>query len=1308
MGRLIRLDMPLTKPATIPAISDQTSTPNSTITMKSAFTRIGACLLALSLISAARTQVVGFWQFNEKAPGNPCDTTVGAILDSSGNGHNGTASSVIPYVAGNPAYGSSTALEFGTNAAVDKIVVPDGSAGAFNFSSGQSVTVEAVIRANSAGQPGFSGNIISKQGAVASAPLPGEWYLRLINAAGNLRFTCSDGTSKTATGKKSLIDGKWHHVAGVYDASAQQLRVYVDYVLDTSVSTAYTGTIGNTNDLCLGQQNNNGAKFDGDIDFVRFSLGALASSNFVQASTSIANLSPANGSMFNAVTNVASFSVGSAVGVAASNIVVTVNGSNITSQLTMTGTDGGRTVTLPALAANILYNVTISVKDYNGFQATQSWTFDTFATNNFSFEGEDYNFGGGQYIDNPVLSSGDAPNNYLDQIGVQGVDFNQINTPVYTQYRIGDLAGTKVCPDTLRPAYAAARLTDPGVTDYMLEENADSEWVNYTRTFPAGTYHVYARLANPGTIPSVMRLDQVTAGSTTSSQTIAPIGTFQRPPTSGTTDFQYVPLTDALGNPAVVSLSGVNTLRVTFVSAGVNVLLNYLIFVPVTSPQVPFVAAVSPAAGAGNVAPNIPIQITLRNADTSVNTGTVQLLLDGSVVSATVTSSTVGANVSYTPSGLAVGWHTATLVFTDSAATSVTNQWQFFTASQPVLGYWKFNEQAPGNSVSINAGAIIDASGNAHNGTATATTLQYVAGSFNYGNSSALRFNGASGYVQVPDASGVFIFTNSFTMEAVIRSTNAASAQGAILAKNGLTDGEGEYWWRFPGTAGGQQEVGMNGLFVIGTNALNDGQWHHVAVVYNSTNNQVLLYADYVLDGSATSSFTGPIGRPTDLFLGSFINGGSFLNGDVDLIRISSGALSTNQFVAKTVGLQPILKSTLPLNGAVNVSPSAKLEAVFQNRDTSVAVSTLKLFVDGNNVTASAVVSTNGTTTTQIDYTAAGLSGGAHTATVIFQDTAIPANSWTNSWSFNVLASVTVLADWQFNEGAPGDPVSTNIGAILDSTGNGFNGTLNTDGLFYILGDADYNNGTSALNFQATPTNNVTVPDPAAQFNWLPGQSITMEAIVSTSSSGPSSTGGDLLAKQGASPGEWYWRITQTGTLRFSANDGTGLKSAAGTRNLSDGQWHHVAAVYDGTLKQMRVYSDYVQDGAPVPTTFTAIIGNTNESLFIGAQQNGGAHFYGAIDEVRVTAAALDPSWFIQPGITVTPPSSVSLTNAVFSSGSVSFSFSAGNNHSYVVKSTGDLSGTWTNVATIPGDGTVKTVSYPAVNARQFFRIVAQ
>lgn len=1269
--------------------------------------KVVVLLLLTALLQPAMAQVIGYWQFNEKAAGNASDTATNAIVDASGNGHNATTALPLNYVTGSPAHGGSSALTFTLSA--DNVVVPD-STGAFNFTPQQSMTFEAMIRTVNIGQDSI-GDILSKQDTTPGEP--GEWWWR-INANGRQQFWIDDVQTGTrnVSGAKALNDGQWHHVAAVYDATAQQVRVYVDYALDGTASAAYgtSGTIGNAQDLWIGAFQNGTRQFDGEMDFVRISMGALDPSSFVLPNTYLANFSPTNDASFLSAATTASFSVKSPViGVATGGIQVSVNGSNITSQLSFIGNNNDRTVTLPALTANVFYRVAITVTDLLGYQLTQSWVFNTFAPGAFSIEGEDYNFGGGQFIDNPQLESLPGPNNYLDRMGTEGIDFHQTNTPALTQYRIGDLAGTAVSQDVLRQAYIDAQVTDPGVADYAARDNANTEWLNYTRTFPAGTYRVYARLAKSGTVPVVMQLDEVTAGSTTSSQTLAPIGMFRRNPTSSDTDFEFVPLTDALGNEVGVSLSGTRTLRLTMVSGTAGLNLNYFIFVPVSGTQRPFIAAATPAAGAGNEASNATISAQLRNADTTVNTGTVQLRLDGSAVTPTVSATGIGANVSYTPSVMSTGLHTATLIFTDNSAVSVTNQWQFYVANRAVRGYWRFNEGTVGNFASTNVGAIQDASGNARNGTANLNTLQYVTGSFNYGNTPALRFTTGPDRIVVPDAAGNFIFTNSFTIEALVRSTNNTTITGTILAKNGLGDGEGEIWWRFPGATGGKQRIGFNNqLFLAGTNTLNDGAWHHVAMVYDQAASQVRLYADYVNEASATFNIDRPIGRPADLHIGSFINGGSDYDGDLDFVRISDGALTPAQFVQTTVALQPIVKTLRPVANAKNVSPTALIEAEFQNRDTAVVLSSMKLFIDGTDVSANTTKTNNTVTTAKISYVpTAPLGNGAHTAVVTFTDTAVPANSWTNTWSFTNLSTIPVRGFYQLNEKTSGTADST-PGAILDSSGNARNGTaVSLTGIPYIAGSPNYGNS-SALQFTILNTNHVAIPDASGAFNWNPTQSVTLEAVIRTTTIGQAAVG-SILAKQLAATPEWWWRINATGFQQFNVNDSSGGKSVSGTKALNDGQWHHVAVIYDGQAKQLKAYVDYVQDGNTAAAAFastTSTIGNPQD-LYIGRFQAGNRIFEGDIDMVRVTGAALDVSWFIPIG-GISSATSVTLQNITQSGNSIAFSFVTENGRSYIVQSAAALGSTWGDVETISGNGTTKNVSYTITGTQRFFRVKIQ
>jgi hypothetical protein len=737
---------------------------------------------------------------------------------------------------------------------------------------------------------------------------------------------------------------------------------------------------------------------------------------------------------------------------------------------------------------------------------------------------------------------------------------------------------------------------------------------------------------------------------------------------------------------------------------------NYFLLAPVlTGTNAPYISEARPIPNAGNELASPEIFAAIRNSDTSVNVASIRLQLDGADVtaSASIDATDSGATVSYTPSPLAIGLHNIILVFEDSAAASITNQWQFRVANQAVRGYWKFNESPAGTLVSTNPGAILDFSGNERNGTANDPAMAYTVGSLNYGNTPALNFTTNSDRVVISDPVGNFNYQTSFTFEAVVRATGTGTTP-ALLAKNGTTGGEGEYWWRIPGAAGGVQRLGINdgsgGKFVAGTTPLNDGNWHHVAVVYDQAASEIRLYADYNLDGSLSGvNFTGTIGRTADLHIGSFVNGGSEFSGDIDFIRISNGALTPDQFIQTSIALTPIVNRVSPVDGAVFVAPQPVVRAEIQNRDTQVALETLQISIDGIDVTAQATVTADSTGAVIEYQPVAALASGLHTAAIVFSDNGSPSRAVTNQWQFSVAASLPVVALYRFDEKAPGNTADLSAGAILDSSGNNHLGTTSNE-MFYVAGSPEFGNS-SALEFTTGP-DNVFVPDPNGEFNFTPAQSVTMEVILRTVNIGQSGVG-SLLAKQGAAPGEWWWRINANGKQQFFVNDSSGGKSVSGAAVLNDGNWHHLAAIYDGVSKELRIFVDGQIDGAPFQTGYTStenIIGNAKD-LWIGAFQAGNRQFDGDIDLVRITAAPLDPSSFVPPGGI---SSELKLTGAAIDGGNLSFSFATESGHSYSVQSSDTLGSGWTEVENISGDGAVKTVAYPIDAGRKFFRVQVQ
>jgi hypothetical protein len=273
------------------------------------------------------------------------------------------------------------------------------------------------------------------------------------------------------------------------------------------------------------------------------------------------------------MTNTFSFGVQSAAGVSSNSIVVNVNGTNVSPAIT--GNQNNWTVTYPHLLPNSVYTIIVTVTDSNGNTSTITATFDTINPNNYVWEVEDYDYNDGQFFDNPQTN---AYNNLPADVGVDAFHTNPGGT--YT-YRPTGLAGGAANDFPLRPQY-----TDPNnpQTDGSVGFFSNGSWANYTRHYPAGTYFVYGRFATQSTGTDA-QLGEVTSGWGTTTQSSNILGSFTVPNTGSWTVYQYVPMRDASGNLATITLNGsTNTLQVirpTETPGTPDLNVNYMMLVPV-------------------------------------------------------------------------------------------------------------------------------------------------------------------------------------------------------------------------------------------------------------------------------------------------------------------------------------------------------------------------------------------------------------------------------------------------------------------------------------------------------------------------------------------------------------------------------------------------------------------------------------------------------------------------------------------------------------------------------------------------------
>lgn len=109
--------------------------------------------------------------------------------------------------------------------------------------------------------------------------------------------------------------------------------------------------------------------------------------------------------------------------------------------------------------------------------------------------------------------------------------------------------------------------------------------------------------------------------------------------------------------------------------------------------------------------------------------------------------------------------------------------------------------------------------------------------------------------------------------------------------------------------------------------------------------------------------------------------------------------------------------------------------------------------------------------------------------------------------------------------------------------------------------------------------------------------------------------------------GDTAWRLQRYGStnrLAFHLGESSNMTETNGVTDVTDNQWHHVAAVFDRQTNEMRLYLDGNLESTSVRTSggfandFKAYIGENSE--------RAGRHFTGAMTEVRLWYKALTVS----------------------------------------------------------------------------------
>ncbi len=284
-----------------------------------------------------------------------------------------------------------------------------------------------------------------------------------------------------------------------------------------------------------------------------------------------------------------------------SGVSVHLNGTKYTTANGLKAIPNGKIleVSLGGLRKDENYHAILEAVDAEGQKDIRNLYFDTFNSNSFVIEMEDFNFDGGEFIDSPIVipefdEEGDLnweDNSYQATEGYVDIDYFDNNAdldPASHRYRPNDGVVTTPALDLLREKFVDAGGNEKGVVDFSIAEIEEGEWLNYTRTFPAGDYRVYLRQAQFTIASATSTLELVTSATDEEEQTTEIIGTFLG--SDSGVQYRNVVLTNDSGDQLItLNLAGETTLRLkqsTTDTQDFYLKQNYLIFVKQEEPAI--------------------------------------------------------------------------------------------------------------------------------------------------------------------------------------------------------------------------------------------------------------------------------------------------------------------------------------------------------------------------------------------------------------------------------------------------------------------------------------------------------------------------------------------------------------------------------------------------------------------------------------------------------------------------------------------------------------------------------------------------
>jgi len=459
--------------------------------------------------------------------------------------------------------------------------------------------------------------------------------------------------------------------------------------------------------------------------------------------------------------------------------------------------------------------------------------------------------------------------------------------------------------------------------------------------------------------------------------------------------------------------------------------------------------------------------------------------------------------------------------------------------------------------------------------------------------------------VNVP-ASGVFDWAAdaSFTIAYWMKTDQSTAGNRVLVGR----DGDGLHMWvgcddngtvRFQLKENGGDSVYIGGIGPV----LNDNEWHFIVAVRDNDLDRNAIYVDNVVIDEITHDYTFGFAATAMLNIGYLNLGGHYrYHGAMDDIAVFDRALSAQEMWQRyengkanldlCTAVAPAFISLPVLDGNQGEAYSYDADAVGNPGPTySLTTAPTGMTIDPVTGLIDWIPVDAGPTSVVVE--AANSAGTTEQTFTVEVEEFLPFPDCMISW-------------WRMDEtaGPPYRDQRAGFDGLASSTPSPVAG---------ILGGAQMFDGI---------TNEVDVAD-AGQYDWAGDASFTIEFWMMTNQGGTTQV---IVGRDGGSGNDTHWWVgtTNGNTVNFGLRDTAGQYiGTTSTATVVDGGWHHIVAVRDGALGQNQIWIDGVNDNTLAATYTGDFV--CDAALNIGYLNLSGNYRYpGAVDEVAIYCRALD------------------------------------------------------------------------------------